>query len=289
MAGEANSHNSKDPMELWRDWNEATTRMWSSMLDVAREAYGDPQGLSHLWVKSFGAFQEQLKANPTGMIDPVEVWKQWADATTDAWRRAAEAGKDSVELSNQWLKILEETRAKILSGEINSRDPVTFFKQWYDATNEMWTQLVGDVMNSERFLEANRQFIEAYTSAVKASNSINEEIYQHLQIPTRSDIARVAILVVSLEEKVDKIEDAFENFEDSYAHVAKSEAVEGLARRLEMVESQLNRLLTTMEKLEVRGSGESTGSNGGTQRKAPRKSSRTRQPKAAEEETKPEQ
>src|SRR6266566_396382 len=119
MPGEANSDNSKDPMELWRDWNEASTKMWSSMLDVAKEAYGDPYGLSHLWVKSFGAFQEQLKTGPTGMINPVEVWKQWADATTDAWTRAAEAGKDATELSNQWLKILEETRAKILSGEIN--------------------------------------------------------------------------------------------------------------------------------------------------------------------------
>jgi polyhydroxyalkanoic acid synthase PhaR subunit len=322
MPEDANSHNSNDPMELWRDWNEATARMWSSTLDVAKDAYGDPHGLSHLWVKSFGTFQEQLKTNPTGMVDPVEVWKQWADATTDAWRRAAEAGKDSVKLSDQWLKILEETRAKIQSGEINSQDPVTFFKQWYDATNEMWAQLVGDMMNSERFLEANRQFIEAYTSAVKTSHRINQEIYQHLQLPSRSDITRVAVLVVSLEEKVDKIEDAFENFEESYAQVAKNEAVEGLAERLERVESQLNRLLTfeeshtqaaksteveglakrleqvegqlnrllaSMEKLEVRGSEEPTGSNGGTQRKTPRRTSRTRQPKAAEEETKPEQ
>jgi len=322
MSDEANSNDSKDPMELWRDWNEATARMWSSMLDVAREAYRDPHGLSHLWVKSFGAFQEQLKDNPMGMINTVEIWKQWVDATTDAWRRAAEAGKDSVKLSDQWLKILEETRARIQSGEINAQDPVTFFKQWYDATNEMWAQVVGDVMNSERFLEANRQFIEAYTNAVKASNRINEEIYQHMQFPTRSDIARVAVLVVSLEEKVDKIEDAFENFEGSYVHVAKSEAIEGLANRLERVESQLSRLLTfeesyaqvaksaeveglanrlemvegqmsrllaTMEKLEARGSGEPTGSNGETQRKTPRKTSRTRQPKAAEEKTQPEQ
>src|SRR5690349_1669982 len=113
MPEDANSHDSNDPMELWRDWNEATARMWSSMLDVAKDAYEDPHGLSHLWVKSFGTFQEQLKTNPTGSVDPVEVWKQWADATTDAWRRAAEAGKDSVKLSDQWLKILDETRAKI--------------------------------------------------------------------------------------------------------------------------------------------------------------------------------
>ena len=244
MPGEANSHNSNDPMELWKDWNETTTKMWSSMLDVTKEAYRDPYGLSHLWVKSIGAVYEQLRANPSGTINPMEIWKQWADATTDAWRRAAGAGKDAVELSNQWLKILEETRAKILSGEINSQDPVTFFRQWYDATSESWAQVVGDVMNSERFLEANRQFIESYTSAVRASNRVNEEIYQNLQLPTRSDIARVATLVVSLEEKVDKIEDAFENFEDGYANVAKSEAVEELAGRLGQVESKLDKLNT---------------------------------------------
>jgi len=251
-----NHQTSADPMDLWRQWNETTSKMWSTVLERGKEAPLDPYGLYQLWLKNIEEAQKQLKADPSGMMNPLEVWKQWFDATTEVWSRSTELSKDSLELTSQWLKIVEETRARILSGEIRSTDPFTLFKQWYDATSETWAQVVGDVISSERFMEANRNFIETYTSAVRVSHRVNEDALKNLQIPTRSDIARVAELVVSLEEKVDTIEDVLEDFEDSYAKVATSEAVESLAGRLEQVESKLNTLDTlpaALEKIEALG------------------------------------
>ncbi len=244
MADEARMPNLMDPMELWKQWYETSSKVWSNVLDSSKETSMDPYGLSRLWMKNIGEAQEQLKAGSSGMIDPIEVWKQWFDATTDAWKRASEWGKASVEFSNQWLKILNETRAKMVSGEIGSTDPVTFVKQWYDATSDTLSQAVGDTISSEQFLEAQRQFIETFTSAVSVSNRVNEQYFKNLQLPTRSDIARVAELVISLEDKVDKIEDAFENFEYGYSNMATSELVEGLATQLGQVESKLNTLDT---------------------------------------------
>jgi len=243
-------------MELWRQWNETTSKMWSTILERGQEASIDPYGLYQLWLKNIADAQEQLKADPFSIMNPLEVWKQWFDATTEVWNRSAEKSNDSLELTTQWLKIVEETRDKLLSGEIRSADPFTFFKQWYDATSETWSQVVGDVISSERFMEANRKFIETYTSAVRISQSVNEEALKNLQIPTRSDIARVAELVVSLEEKVDTVEDVLEDFAGSSAKMATSEAVEGLAGRLERVESKLNALDTlpvALEKIEALG------------------------------------
>jgi len=242
-----------DPMELWRQWNETTSKMWSTVLERGQEASIDPYGLYQLWLKNIGEVQEQLKVGPSGMMNPAEVWKQWLDATMEVWSRSAEVGKDSLELATRWQKIAEEISARILSGEIRSTDPFTFFKQWYDAMSETWSQVVGDVISSERFMEANRQFIEAYTNAVRMSNRVNEEALKNLQIPTRSDIARVAELVVSLEEKVDTIDDAFEGFEDSYSKMATGEAVESLAEHLGHVESKLNTLPVALEKIEALG------------------------------------
>ena len=81
----------------------------------------------------------------------------------------------------------------------------------------------------------------------------NEEYFKNLQLPTRSDVARVAGLVVNLEEKVDKIEDTIENVEDERAQEsplvrATNEAIGGLQGRLGQVENKLDRLSTTLDK-----------------------------------------
>jgi polyhydroxyalkanoic acid synthase PhaR subunit len=249
VPGESNAHTSTDPMEVWKQWNEASTRIWSSVLDESKDAYTDPFGFTRLWMKSLSAAQEQFQAK--GGIDPVAIWKQWLDATTDAWKRASEAGKDAIQLSSQWMKVLEATNAKLLSGEIQASDPISFFKQWYDATSETWSQVVGEVMSSERFLEANRKFIETFTSAVRASNRMNEELFQAMQLPTHSDIARVAGLVVSLEEKIDAIIDTLEEvearFEQAETNSAGATTGEQLEKRLQQLEAKLDTLLVSLK------------------------------------------
>ena len=66
-------------------------------------------------------------------------------------------------------------------------------------------------------------------------------------MPARSDIARVASLVVALEDKVDRLEEAFEEFEYGYAKPATAEEVGELERRLDRVEGKLDRILVALE------------------------------------------
>jgi pyruvate/2-oxoglutarate dehydrogenase complex dihydrolipoamide acyltransferase (E2) component len=70
----------------------------------------------------------------------------------------------------------------------------------------------------------------------------------------RSDVTRVAGLVVALEDKVDRLEEAFEDFEYGYAEPATAESVgnvdnrlANLEKRLEGVEGKLDQLLTALE------------------------------------------
>jgi hypothetical protein len=172
MSSEADAHNSTDPAELWKDWNETTADMRSSLLDKKKESYRDPFSLYYLWMMK----------------------------------------------------------------------PVTFFQQWHDATSGTWARMVGRVINSRWLLEANCQFIETYMSIVGASHLVNEVMFQKSQIPTRSDLACVAKLVISLEERVNTIEDAFVNVGDSHLKVATDQVVEGLAERLERVEAIIDTL-----------------------------------------------
>jgi TolA-binding protein len=58
----------------------------------------------------------------------------------------------------------------------------------------------------------------------------------------------VAELVVALEEKVDRLDDRFEDVEVGFSQTAKNEAIAGLEDRLITVESKLDTLRGNLEK-----------------------------------------
>ena len=249
MPEEGKAREPTDPMGLWEQWYETTSKVWANTLDGREETYVDPFGLYRTWLKSVGEAQEQIKASPTWMMDPKEAWKQWFEATTDAWRQAAEKGADPLGLTTQWLEMMEEAQAKMSAEGTIPADPFTLFKQWYDGASETWSKAVGEIIGSERFMQMASQFLESYTSFARTFHRASEEYFSNLQLPTRSDIARVAGLVINVEEKVDQLDFAFEDFRDTYAQSTTSEAIAGLAGRLDGVENKLDVLPAVLQKL----------------------------------------
>jgi len=221
----------------------------------------DPLAQYQTWLKGITEAQEQF-ARSSG--NPQDLWKRWFETATEVWRKAAEAESDPLGLTTQWVEMMEEARARLLAGARVPVDPFTYFKEWYDATNETWSRLMGEIIGTERFMESASEFLKSYTGFYAAMRRANEEYFRNLQIPTRSDIARVAGLVVNLEEKVDHIDGALEDFEDGAesnlsqlpAVLQKLETVEhlgqrveGLEKRLDRVEGKLDAMLTALEKL----------------------------------------
>jgi tetrahydromethanopterin S-methyltransferase subunit G len=237
---------SADPTALWRQWSETTSKAWSSALEASKDQYADSYNLYRSWLKSMGGTSELSKLNPVGIMNPKEVWKLWFDSTVRIWRTAAESGGDPMGLITLWLKLMEETQAKILSGEALPTNLFAFYKQWYDATSDTWARFVEDTIGSEKFLEMVKPFLESYTTFIKTFRNAEEEYLRNLQIPTRSDVARVAALVVSLEEKVDQIDDAFD---DGYAQMATRQSITELDRRLDQMERQLTPLSNVAQKV----------------------------------------
>lgn len=237
---------SADPTALWRQWSETTSKAWSSALETSKDQYADSYNLYRSWLKSMGGASELPKLNPMGIMNPKEVWKLWFDSTVGIWRTAVESGGDPMGLVTMWLKLMEETQAKILSGEALPTNLFAFYKQWYDATSDTWAKFVEDTIGSEKFLEMVRPFLESYATFIKTFHNAEEEYLRSLQLPTRSDVARVAELVVSLEEKVDQIDDAFEG---GYTLLATRQSIAELDRRLDQMESKLTPLSTVAEKV----------------------------------------
>ena len=241
-----------DPAELWRQWMESGSRMWS-----AGEGQVDPLSMYSRWFEGMREVQERMiGATPEPIAGNPEVrdlWQRWFEMTSDSWRKSAEISQSAMELLPRWMQMLDEARTNLLAGGVPPSDPLQLATQWYNATSGPFSDFVGDVIEREEFLEPSSRFLQSYASFYKVFKRNSEEYLKNLQLPVRSDITRIAGLVVNLEEKVDRIEEVLEDFEYGYAEPATSESVKALEARLDRVEGKLDRLLDALEGAQNRG------------------------------------
>lgn len=249
---------SMDPTELWQQWYDAGTRMWSEVMRGSREGYADPYGLYRQWFSGLHEMQERMagiapgssgaaNGTPGSAASMQNLWQRWFEATSEAWQKSAGLGQNAMEIYPRWVQMLEEARDNLLAAGSPPTDPLQFASQWYNATSGPFSDFVGDVIEREEFLEPSSRFLQHYASFYKVFKRNSEELLKNLQVPVRSDITRVASLIVALEDKVDRLEEAFEEFEYGYARPATAEEVGALEERLDRVEGKLDRLLAALE------------------------------------------
>jgi polyhydroxyalkanoic acid synthase PhaR subunit len=219
--------------ESWKDWQEA----WKALYET----------VSRMWPQMQAGSKGQTmfgKPGSFGIPDPMEAWTDWIDAAMENWRKEM----DIQELPAPWLEMMEEVCAKMQMEENADSDPIAVLKDWYDTSSEKWSKAFGDAIRTEQFVEAMSYIVESYTSFSSMFRRASEAYFSNLQLPTRSDIARLARLVVNLEEKVDRIEDSLEHIGNDSAQVIAGTSLQRLDARLEQVESKLEKMLTVLEK-----------------------------------------
>jgi polyhydroxyalkanoic acid synthase PhaR subunit len=242
MSEGTNSKSSVDSTELWKQWYDTSAKAWADAVESSQELYGDPFGLYRSWSKSVSDAQNMLQESPMGSMDITTVWQRWFETTIDIWHKAAQTTADPLGITSKWLGMMEEAQAKLQKGEVPYTEPFTFFRDWYNATNETWSKFVEQYIGSEQFMESSAPFLESYASFFKTFRRANEEFFKNLQLPTRSDIARVAELVIALEEKVDQLDDNLDGLSDSQSKAATQETVNGLAGQLSTLGSKIDTL-----------------------------------------------
>jgi len=252
-----------DPAELWRQWMESGSRMFS-----AGDGQLDPFGMYGRWFEGMREVQERMiGAAPEPVAGNQEVrdmWQRWFELSTDSWRKSAEMGQSAMDLLPRWMQMLDEARTNLLAGGVPPSDPLQLATQWYNATSGPFSDFVGDVIEREEFLEPSSRFLQSYASFYKVFKRNSEEYLKNLQLPVRSDITRIAGLVVNLEEKVDRIEEVLEDFEYGYAEPATSESVKEVENRLDRVEGKLDRLLAAFEGAQNSGVAEAVAETNGS-------------------------
>ena len=241
-----------DPAELWRRWFETGTRAWTDILQG--EGYSDPFGLYRQWFEGAEIVRRQMTGDPAangtesaGKADPRELWRRWFDASVESWEKSAELGGEMMNVTPRYFEMLEQARTNLMNVGSFPKDPLEFAVHWYNATSGPFSEFIQDVIEREEFLEPASEWLEHYASFYKLFARRSEEYLKSLQVPVRSDITRVAGLVVALEDKVDRLEEAFEEFEYGYAKPATAEELGELEKRFDRVEGKLDRLLAALE------------------------------------------
>lgn len=251
-----------DATELWRKWYETSTKMWS---DVARGSQGSPMDPSGMYRQWFEGMQERMSGMMPGMsgasgdgAGAADVLRRWSEMSVDGLRKSGEMGQNAMEVLPRWMRMLEEAQSNLVSGGTPPADPLQLATRWYNATSGPFSDFVGDLIEREEFLEPSSQFLQSYAGFYKIFKRNSEEYLKNLQLPARSDVTRVAGLVVALEDKVDNIEALLEDLGDAATATAAIEApdnasaasVKALEKRLDGIESKLDRLDTVETKLD---------------------------------------
>ena len=276
MSEENRNRATMDPMALWRQWYETGAKTWWNMFGGGRENYPDPYGFYRQWFRSLEdarkrmskpagtsptaalidnsmiaamnpalATQEsttsQAPADPRA-IEAQNLWKQWSEAMIDSWQKAIALGTEAVELTPRWVEMLEQIRHNLFSAEGYPTDPLQFVTRWYNATSGPFSEFIGDLIKREEFLEVSNRLLQSYASFYKVFRRDSERYLKNLQIPVRSDITRLAGFMVALEDKIDRLEEAFEEFEYGYAEPATAESLEAVEKRINGLERALERI-----------------------------------------------
>jgi len=274
-----------DPTKRWGQWYENTSRVWSDAMKSAQGGgYADPYGLYRQWISAVtpnaaigSNGNEKAAAVAPGSMPGMggmpqmdqksiqENTQRWLAMTAETFRKAAEVSTGLQELGPRWLAMLEEVRNNLLNGDALPTDPLSFGVRWYNATNEPLSRFLDEILQSDQFLESSSRSFENYATLYKVFSKNSEEFLRTVQLPTRSDMSRIASLIVALEDKVDGVEETVEDAMDDFGTGLASEdglgAVEGrvgqVEKRLDKVEGKLDKLLAAVEAL-----GNAPASNG---------------------------
>ena len=216
---------------------------------TSEKLYSDPYGLYRRWLGASENIRDEANEGEVSSAEFRELWRRWFEATVGLRSGALEAENGFMdEMAPLWKEMADDVSARMLSGESLPQDPVRFFVQWYNETEERWSETADELLRSDEFLESRGRFFETYARSEAELRHASEEGLKNRRIPTRSDVARVAKLVVVVENKVDRIEEALEELAHGDSGPATA-AVNSLEERMDRLEGKMDRILATLGKL----------------------------------------
>ena len=218
---------------------------------TGEKRYPDPYGLYRRWLGASEDVREEAHEGEVSSAELGELWRRWFETTVGLPNGTSEAGNEFTNsMAPVWKEMADDISAKMLSGETLPEEPVRFFVEWYNETEERWSETADELIKRDEVLESMGRLFETYARSETELRQASEDGLKNRGAPTRSDVARVAKLVVVVENKVDRIEETLEDLVQGNSEVATLGAVvNGLEERMDRLEGKMDRILAALEKL----------------------------------------
>jgi len=117
----------------------------------------------------------------------------------------------------------EDSKARINQEDeeekVSIPDFIELWKQLYFQTEDSWANATKELIGSKQFISILDQIREQYLSFQEISKQNTDQFFKVNPLPSKKDIARIAELIIGLEDKVDDFDLHFSN---NIASITKS-------------------------------------------------------------------
>jgi polyhydroxyalkanoic acid synthase PhaR subunit len=128
-------------------------------------------------------------------------------------------------------------------------DPFQFWRdlyaQSYGQSESAWGKTLEQGMGTEAFASMIGQSLDAYATFHKTLRESLNRYLETMNVPTHDDFGRIGAQIVSLERKVDALDEKLDDIQDRLA--ARDRLLEDLLKRLEQQDGKLNELSDSLE------------------------------------------
>ncbi len=128
-------------------------------------------------------------------------------------------------------------------------DPMKAWKDAYDQTEKYWGKTLNETLKTEEYSAWMGSVLDMNLFYQKMINDVTKGYLEKMNVPTQEDIARVASLIVNLENKVDRIEEFLEDKMDGLEQSSTSKRdMTKLKSDLRILENKVDKILNYLEK-----------------------------------------
>lgn len=214
-----------DPTAPWWQLYRATV---GAVSDVLADGDLDALGFHRQWLA------DRSGSGEGGPHDGQAFLRELAGWTAESARRAVGLAALAARLAPHCGELAAAVPRQMVDGGLPI-DPVELSTRLYDATSGPLSTMIQELLSDDAFLQLSRRALESWVTAESVLARLSEDVFRRLQLSTVSDTARVATLVVGLDEKVDRLEDALDDLDP--AELAR------LREQVARVEAKLDRVL----------------------------------------------
>lgn|GEM_PF-2234314 len=125
-------------------------------------------------------------------------------------------------------------------------DPFNMWKTLYEQTEASWNGAIQETLKKESFSQGLGETLNYVLQYQELANEATESMLKKANMPTRSELADVASLIVNVENKLDDLDD---KFDEEINKLDTAKEINQLKRTVANLDKKLDRVLDAVESI----------------------------------------